>query len=133
MIMPTVLKFGGTSVGDTAAFENVASIVRARVNSVPVVVVSAMSRVTDALLASTNIAHDGQPDNAITSLTSTFQRHKQTAAELLTREGVANYSNIVDQAEHNLSTLLQRIADEASLTWHSRIQCWHLAKLSRAF
>jgi aspartokinase len=50
MIMPTVMKFGGTSVGDARAFENVAQIVAARIHLEPVVVVSAMSGVTDALL-----------------------------------------------------------------------------------
>ena len=56
MIMPTVMKFGGTSVSDARAFENVAQIVAARIQLEPVVVVSAMSGVTDALLASTLIA-----------------------------------------------------------------------------
>ncbi|MDP9347813.1 MAG: lysine-sensitive aspartokinase 3, partial [Gemmatimonadota bacterium] len=46
----TVLKFGGTSVEDAAAFERVASIVAARRDAAPVVVTSAMSRVTDALV-----------------------------------------------------------------------------------
>src|SRR4029079_17205973 len=106
MLMPTVLKFGGTSVGDTAAFENVARIVGARINSAPVVVVSAMSKVTDALLASTHLANERRPDEAIQSLSSTFLRHKQTAAELLTSQPATHYSNIIDEAERTVSTLL---------------------------
>jgi aspartate kinase len=112
MILPTILKFGGTSVGDTQAFENVASIVGARTSSVPVVVVSAMSKVTDALLASTRIAREGRPQEAIDSLDDTFQRHKQTGAALLTQEGVTNYSNIFYEAEHSISSLLNTIAAE---------------------
>src|SRR2546426_896507 len=47
---PTVLKFGGTSVEDAAACARVAGIVRAHGGSRPVVVVSALAGVTDALL-----------------------------------------------------------------------------------
>ena len=51
--MPVVMKFGGTSVADAAAFENVARIVATQRDAV--VVVSAMSGVTDSLLAATSI------------------------------------------------------------------------------
>src|SRR2546427_9132788 len=47
---PTVLKFGGTSVEDAAACARVAGIVRAHGRARPVVVVSALAGVTDALL-----------------------------------------------------------------------------------
>jgi aspartokinase len=43
--MSIVMKFGGTSVADAAAFDNVARIIAAELNSLPVVVVSAMSGV----------------------------------------------------------------------------------------
>ena len=45
------MKFGGTSVGDVAAFERVFHIVSTQLEWRPVVVVSAMTKVTDALLA----------------------------------------------------------------------------------
>ena len=82
--MPTVMKFGGTSVADAHAFENVARIVASQQSAAPVVVVSAMSGVTDALLAATVAAGEGHPVKAIASLAETFHRHHQTAAELLT-------------------------------------------------
>ena len=44
------MKFGGTSVGDAKAIGRVADIVRERRSQHPVVVVSAMARVTDQLL-----------------------------------------------------------------------------------
>jgi aspartokinase len=44
------MKFGGTSVADAVALENAARIVAAHRQHAPVVVVSAMSGVTDALL-----------------------------------------------------------------------------------
>ena len=46
-----VMKFGGTSVEDAAAIRQVAEIVRGRADRDPVLVVSAMARVTDTLLA----------------------------------------------------------------------------------
>lgn len=45
-----VCKFGGTSVGDAAAIGRLTEIVRARLGQRPVVVVSALSKITDALL-----------------------------------------------------------------------------------
>ena len=46
-----VMKFGGSSVESAAAIERVASIVKARVERRPVVVVSAMGKTTNKLLA----------------------------------------------------------------------------------
>ena len=46
-----VMKFGGTSVQDANAIERAATIVKGRLAQKPVVVVSAMSKVTDQLLA----------------------------------------------------------------------------------
>jgi aspartate kinase len=45
-----VAKFGGTSVGDAAAIERTAAIVRGRLSRQPVVVVSALAGTTNALL-----------------------------------------------------------------------------------
>ena len=86
--MPTVMKFGGTSVADAHAFENVARIVASQNSVAPVVVVSAMSGVTDALLAATVAAGEGRADGAgareaIASLEQTFHRHHKTAAEIV--------------------------------------------------
>ena len=45
-----VMKFGGTSVEDAKAIDRTAGIVRGRLARKPVVVVSAMAKVTDTLL-----------------------------------------------------------------------------------
>lgn len=112
MIMPTVMKFGGTSVADAQAFENVARIVAARINLVPVVVVSAMSGVTDALIASTNIAREGRADEAVASLDVIFDRHKRTARELLSELGAGAFAKKVDLAARSVSGHLKLIADQ---------------------
>ena len=77
--MPIVMKFGGTSVADAAAFDNVARIVAAERNRVPVVVVSAMSGVTDTLLAATSTANEGDAQKAIASIENIFARHRAVA------------------------------------------------------
>jgi len=56
-----VMKFGGTSVEDARAIERVAAIVKDRLPQRPVVVVSAMAKVTDTLLT---MARAAEPANA---------------------------------------------------------------------
>ncbi len=109
--MPTVMKFGGTSVADAQAFENVARIVGSHRGAAPVVVVSAMSGVTDALLAATIAAGEGRAGEAIASLEQTFQRHHKTAAELLAPSAAAAFSKQVDNAAHQINELLGTSAD----------------------
>ena len=63
-----VMKFGGTSVESAAAIERVASIVRARLARKPVVVVSAMGKTTNKLLAIAAEAVQGNRDEALALL-----------------------------------------------------------------
>ncbi len=62
-----VMKFGGTSVADPAAIARTAEIVAGRVaaGKMPVVVVSAMSKVTDQLLACAAAASRGDRTGAL--------------------------------------------------------------------
>lgn len=76
------MKFGGTSVEDARAFARVARIVGAHRDERPVVVVSAMSRVTDALLASVETAAAGDAHGAFRSLEGHFERHALVARTL---------------------------------------------------
>src|SRR6266550_4450338 len=55
-----VMKFGGTSVEDVVAIRRAAQIVRQRLRHRPVVVVSALSDVTDQLLEAGRKAAAGQ-------------------------------------------------------------------------
>jgi len=105
------MKFGGTSVADAHAFENVARIVASQRSGAPVVVVSAMSGVTDALLNATVAAGEGRAGEAIASLEDTFHRHHKTAAELLTPTAAQNFAKQVDNAAHQISELLRTSAD----------------------
>jgi aspartate kinase len=78
-----VMKFGGTSVGDAKAIERLVSIVRERVPQHPVVVVSAMARVTDQLLQMARAAGSGDRKTALTLARELRERHYNTAGELL--------------------------------------------------
>lgn len=109
--MPTVMKFGGTSVADARAFENVARIVASQSRVAPVVVVSAMSGVTDALLAATVAAGEGRAAEAIASLEETWRRHHETAAQLLTAGTAQTFAQRVDQAAQQIDELLRASAD----------------------
>src|SRR5678815_5206137 len=100
--MSIVMKFGGTSVADVAAFDNVARIVASEREARPVVVVSAMSGVTDALLAATNIA----------SLQEVFDRHRRVAHELL--DNTAEFTEKLNVAERRIAELLDAFAREPS-------------------
>jgi len=59
-----VMKFGGTSVESAAAMERVAAIVTARLDRQPVVVVSAMGKTTNRLLAIASAACNSKRDEA---------------------------------------------------------------------
>ncbi|HEU4870113.1 MAG TPA: lysine-sensitive aspartokinase 3 [Pyrinomonadaceae bacterium] len=104
--MSVVMKFGGTSVADAAAFENVARIVANERDAMPIVVVSAMSGVTDSLLAATDIA----------SLENVFERHRAVAHELLDSSQAAAFINrLRDAADQIASLLAQTPAEQKSL------------------
>jgi len=94
--MPIVMKFGGTSVADAAAIENVARIVATERAAFPVVVVSAMSGVTDALLAVTPASID-----------LIFHRHLVAAKQLLHGSESERFAALVKSAETQVRALLQ--------------------------
>jgi aspartate kinase len=78
-----VMKFGGTSVEDAKAIDRVGSIVQGRLAQKPVVVVSAMAKVTDTLLAIAKAAGAGERKTALKLCRSLQERHYNTASELL--------------------------------------------------
>ena len=106
------MKFGGTSVADAAALENVARIVAAHKQHAPVVVVSAMSGVTDTLLASVALASEGRVADAIGSLKDTFARHQHAAQQLLSFQTLQQFlAELRDPVTH-IPQYLKRLADE---------------------
>lgn len=104
------MKFGGTSVGDAAAFERVVGIVAAQIDKKPVVVVSAMTKVTDALLNAFEIAKKGEVENAILSLDAHFERHQAVSRHFLTQAQQKLFQVELDFAQKELSELLMRVS-----------------------
>ncbi|MBS1795959.1 MAG: lysine-sensitive aspartokinase 3 [Acidobacteria bacterium] len=109
-IKPTVMKFGGTSVQDAAAFARVAEIVAGEGENAPVVVTSAMSKVTDALLAAFELAKKGEVENAVLSLEPHFERHRAVARELLGEAHRRLFAVEMEFAEKELADLLMRVS-----------------------
>jgi len=77
------MKFGGTSVEDATAIDRVARIVKSRMPERPFVVVSAMARVTDQLLAMADAAGQGDREQALEICRKLRERHYVAAGELL--------------------------------------------------
>ena len=82
-----VMKFGGTSVENAVAIDRVAGIVRSRLAKRPVVVVSAMAKVTDGLLTLARHAADGNLATALEQTAGLHERHRHAIHELLPEEG----------------------------------------------
>ncbi|HVF46074.1 MAG TPA: hypothetical protein VNA17_00760, partial [Pyrinomonadaceae bacterium] len=104
---PTVMKFGGTSVGDVAAFERVSHVVSTQIDRRPVIVVSAMTKVTDALLAAFDIAKKGDAETAFDSLAGHFERHLAVSRHYL-RSQPNPVTRELDLARDELHDLLVR-------------------------
>ncbi len=109
-IKPTVMKFGGTSVQDAEAFARVASIVAGERENSPVVVTSAMSKVTDALLNAFELARKDEPQAAVESLESHFARHLAVAGAFLSGEALAKFKGEIEKARIELTDILDRTA-----------------------
>jgi aspartate kinase len=96
------MKFGGTSVEDPAAIRRTAAIVAGRVaqGKQPIVVVSAMAKVTDQLLRAAAIAAEGDRTGALAISSRLRSRHRDTAAAL-----VADSGALVDRIDLKFDSL----------------------------
>jgi aspartate kinase len=106
--IPTVMKFGGTSVKDAEAFARVAAIVGSQQTVSPVVVTSAMSKVTDALLSAFETAKKGDSETGFASLEPHFQRHAQVSKQLTSEKQQKYFEKELTLAKNELSDLLLR-------------------------
>jgi aspartate kinase len=102
------MKFGGTSVQDAEAFERVAKIVAEQTS--PVVVTSAMSKVTDALLSAFEMAKKDEYQQGFDSLLPHFERHIEVAKTLLSNEQQAKFFDELEKSKLELSEILQRVS-----------------------
>ena len=110
-LKPIVMKFGGTSVADARAFERVADIVDAQLELRPVVVVSAMSGMTNALVDAVRLAGDSQPQAAAAVLEPHYLRHLAVAEELLFKEARETVL-LIKRARAEVVELVELIAQQ---------------------
>jgi aspartate kinase len=111
-----VMKFGGTSVEDQTAIARTAGIVAGRVaaGKKPVVVVSAMSKVTDQLLACAAAASRGDRTGALAISQRLRCRHKDTATALV--KNATELGVMIEREFDSLDEILRGLAAILELT-----------------
>jgi len=78
-----VMKFGGTSVEDAAAIRRLIGIVERRLGAKPVLIISALAKVTDQLLEAGHAAAKGHLGSALATVRNIYVRHEELADSLL--------------------------------------------------
>jgi len=113
-----VMKFGGTSVEDAGAIERIAQIVTTRRTQgmQPIVVVSAMAKVTDMLLTSGNAAGRGDRNGALAISARLRNRHLEVASRLLSPATCPAICKVVDAEFDSLDEVLRGLAAVGELT-----------------
>src|SRR5213082_3078932 len=111
-----VMKFGGTSVEDSSTIDRAAKIVAGRRDRMPAVVVSAMSKVTDQLLAAGHAAGAGDLGKSLELSRGLRERHYSTAGELLGTGLFTQFHSELETEFDALDELLRGIAAVGELT-----------------
>jgi aspartate kinase len=111
-----VMKFGGTSVESAAAIERVASIVKARAHRRPVVVVSAMGKTTNKLLAIASTAIDGAREEYIRQIHDLRDFHSREARLVVPLADRAELDRLLDEHFQELTELVKGLAVLGELT-----------------
>ncbi len=109
--MNVIMKFGGTSVADAEAMSRVIAIVTRELEAStpgkpPVVVVSAMSKVTDRLIESARLANEGDADGAAQVLGELLERHVAVATGLVNGTGL---TPLLDAIKSDFEGLVQAV------------------------
>jgi aspartate kinase len=109
------MKFGGTSVADAEAINRVAMIVRRQMGRAsdgrpPVVVVSALSKVTDRLIQAAQSAEGGDADVAAATLEQLLARHLDVVDGLIAGDARAALEDAVRRDFESLTGLVRALA-----------------------
>jgi aspartate kinase len=105
-----VMKFGGTSVEDGKAIERVAEIVGSRCEQKPVVVVSALARVTDALVTMSQLAASGSLAEGLRLHRQVRQRHFAVLGSLVNGRGETEVRSRLQALFDSLADVLRGVA-----------------------
>jgi aspartate kinase len=105
-----VMKFGGTSVESATAIQRVAEIVRSRRKQDPIVVVSAMAKVTDQLVAMGQKAASGDAEGALELLPALKERHLAAAKSLLSPKVFTKIASKLEKTFLQLGEFLRGVS-----------------------
>ncbi|HOK45324.1 MAG TPA: lysine-sensitive aspartokinase 3 [Bryobacteraceae bacterium] len=111
-----VMKFGGSSVESAAAIQRVASIVKSRLERQPVVVVSAMGKTTNKLLALATDAVEGRRGRALEQLGELRDYHLSEARQLVSGEEWAALETSITDHIQELGELITGLSVLGELT-----------------
>src|SRR6478672_12004162 len=111
-----VMKFGGTSVESAAAIERVAAIVRARRDRQPVVVVSAMGKTTNRLLAIAQTAIEGTREEYLRQIHDLRDLHSREARLVVPLAERSELDRTLDEHFQELTELVKGLAVLGELT-----------------
>ena len=109
------MKFGGTSVADADAMNRVSAIVRGQLernpnDAPPVVVVSAMSKVTDRLIETARVAGQGDAEGAAKVLQELLERHIGVATTLVPGDASKDLVAALREDFARLTTMVRALA-----------------------
>ncbi len=133
-----VMKFGGTSVENADAVRRVIAIVRSRLGAQPVVVVSALAKVTDQLLDAGRAAANGHLGAALAAARDIYVRHEQLAEALVEGSAYSALDRDLRGEFRELESLLLRLDASRQLDPRSQDQllafgeCFSSSLLSQA-
>lgn len=104
----SVHKFGGTCVGNSERIRNVADVIIQDQSEGKLVVVSAMSKVTDMMY---DLIHKAQSrdESYLTALDAVLEKHKLTAMDLLDGDELASFLSRIHHDINNLKAMLRAI------------------------
>ncbi|KAL9382370.1 hypothetical protein Peur_025405 [Populus x canadensis] len=106
--MWSVHKFGGTCVGSSERIKNVADIILKDSSEGKLVVVSAMSKVTDMMYDLINKAQS-RDDSYLSAVDAVFEKHRLTAMDLIDGDDLASFVSRLHHDINNLKAMLRAI------------------------
>ena len=115
-----VMKFGGSSLESSTAIARVTGIVRSRLAKRPVVVVSAMGKTTNALLAMAADAAEGKREEAFAQLRKLEEFHRRESLVLVSEAHHNQLDNILRDHFRDLSGIVEGICSIRELTPRSK-------------
>lgn len=106
--MWSVHKFGGTCVGTSQRIKNVGEIIVNDDTERKLIVVSAMSKVTDMMY---DLIYKAQSrnDSYLSALDAVFEKHQLTACDLLDGDELAGFLSRLHHDINNLKAMLRAI------------------------